>query len=225
LDFLKLLRSFEDLLFEVLTWIIYYPRTLWMVVRHPLQMLDYSNHEQMDEEQEQYTDTMSPPLLLLLTLVFAHVVEINTHQESIRAGSAMARAIVASDQNVIALRAVVFGLLPLFGAANYVRSKNLPLERKYLRGPFFAECYAATVFALMVATTTTMSTLFPSARPLLLPVGYTASTIWFLTVEVLQMRRSLGFSIIKALMLATWNLVKALVIVIAVGLALAGQIP
>src|SRR4051812_3770774 len=97
LDFLKLLRSFEDLLFEVLTWIIYYPRTLWMVVRHPLQMLDYSNHEQTDEEQEQYTDTMSPPLLLLLTLVLAHVVEINTHQESIQAGSAMARAIVASD--------------------------------------------------------------------------------------------------------------------------------
>jgi hypothetical protein len=46
LDFLKLLRSVEDLLFEVLTWIIYYPRTLWMVMRHPLQMIDYSDHEQ-----------------------------------------------------------------------------------------------------------------------------------------------------------------------------------
>ena len=167
---------------------------------------------------------MSPPLLLLLTLVLNYVVEINTHQESIKTGSAMARAIVASDQSVIALRAFVFGLLPLFGAVNYVRLKNLPLERKYLRAPFFAECYAATVFALSVAVTTrTLGTLVPSARPIVFTAGYLASTAWFLIVEVLQMRRVLTLSVAGALVLVTWNLVKALAIVIAVGIALAGR--
>ena len=48
MDFFKLLRSLDELLFEILTWIIYYPRTLWMVVRRPLRMIDYSNHEQVD---------------------------------------------------------------------------------------------------------------------------------------------------------------------------------
>ena len=224
MDFLKLLRSFEDLHFEVLTWILYYPRTLWMVIRHPVQMVDYSNHEQTDEVPEQYTDTMSPPLLLLLTLVLTHVAEVNTHQEGIRAGSAMARAMVASDQNVIALRAFIFGLLPLFCAANYVRLKKLPLERKYLRAPFFGECYAATIFALMVAATTTISALVPSLHAVLLPIGYSLSAVWFLSVEVLQMRHSLGLSIVKALGLALWNLVKALAIVTVLALALAGRI-
>jgi hypothetical protein len=137
LDFFKLLRSLDELLFEILTWIIYYPRTLWMVVRRPLRMIDYSNHEQVDKEEEQYTDTLSPPLLLLITLVFAHVIEVNVHREVIKAGSDMARAIVSSDQNVIALRAFVFGLLPLFTAAAYVKREKLPLERKYLRPPVF----------------------------------------------------------------------------------------
>ena len=95
MDFFKLLRSLDELLFEILTWIIYYPRTLWMVVRRPLRMIDYSNHEQVDKEEEQYTDTLSPPLLLLITLVFAHVIEVNVHREVIKAGSDMARAIVA----------------------------------------------------------------------------------------------------------------------------------
>jgi hypothetical protein len=225
MDFLKLIRSLEDFLFEVLTWIIYYPRTLWIVMRHPLQMLDYSDHEQSDEEQEQYTDTMSPPLLLLLTLVIGHVIEMNMPSApSIRTGSDMARTIVASDQNLIALRAFLFGLLPLFAATNYVKHKHLPLERKYLRAPFFGECYVAATFALLIVVTTGIAAMFPAAKPVLASLGIAGSTAWFLAVETLQMRRALGFSTIAALAHAIWILAKALIITAFVGVVLAGGI-
>jgi hypothetical protein len=222
LDFLKLLRSVEDLLFEVLTWIIYYPRTLWMVMRHPLQMIDYSDHEQSDDEQEQYTDTMSPPLLLLLTLVIGHVLEVTTRSLHIKAGNDMARMIVTSDQNLIALRAFLFGLLPLFAAQNYVKHKHLPLERKHLRAPFFGECYVAAIFALLVIVTTGVAAIFPMVKSLLIPLGVVGATAWFLTIETLQMRRALGFSTLAALTRAAWILAKALLLTVLVGVALAG---
>lgn len=225
MDFLKLIRSLEDFLFEVLTWIVYYPRTLWIVIRHPLQMLDYSDHEQSDEEQEQYADTMSPPLLLLLTLVIGHAIEINMPSApSIRTGSDMARTIVASDQNLIALRAFLFGLLPLFAATNYVKHKHLPLERKYLRAPFFGECYVTAIFALLVIVTTGIAAMLPAAKPVLAPLGIAGSTAWFLTVETMQIKRALGFSAIAALAQAVWILAKALIITVLVGVVLAGGI-
>lgn len=224
MDFFKLLRSLDELLFECLTWLLYYPRTLWMVMRHPLQMIDYSDHEQTDQAEEQYTDTISPPLLLLLTLVLGHVLEVNTHSGTIKAGSDMARAIVASDQNVIALRAFVFGLMPLFTASYYLKRKKLPLERKHLRAPFFAECYVVAVFALFIEVTTGVSALFPDIGRVTLPLGYVSAATWYLSVEVLQLRRTLGLGVIAAMAQAAWVLLKALAIAILVALALAGGV-
>lgn len=43
-----ILRSIEELLYEVMTWLIFYPRTMWQVIRHPGRMIDYSDHEQTD---------------------------------------------------------------------------------------------------------------------------------------------------------------------------------
>lgn len=222
MDFFKLLRSLDELLFEFLTWIIYYPRTLWMVVRRPLRMLDYSDHELRDEGEEQYTDTLSPPLLLLITVVIAHVIEVNLHSEIIKAGSDMARAIVSSDQNVIALRAFVFGLLPLFTAAAYVKRKGLPLERKYLRAPFFAECYVVAVFVVFITATSAASSLYPKIAHIVIPLGYTGAVSWYLIVETLQLRRTLGLGVAAAVAQASWVLLKALFLAILVGVALAG---
>jgi len=42
MDFLKIVRSIEGLLYEVMSWIIFYPTTMWRVIRHPLTMMKYS---------------------------------------------------------------------------------------------------------------------------------------------------------------------------------------
>ena len=36
MEFLKFIRSLEELLYEVMTWMLFYPRTLWRVLRRPL---------------------------------------------------------------------------------------------------------------------------------------------------------------------------------------------
>jgi hypothetical protein len=52
-DFLKIIRSLEELLYEVMTWLVFYPRTMWRIVAHPLATTAYSEHEQTDTAAEQ----------------------------------------------------------------------------------------------------------------------------------------------------------------------------
>jgi len=198
LDFLKLIRSFEDLLFELLCWLIYYPRTLWLVVRHPLRMVDYSNHEQTDAEEEQYSDTLSPPLLLLITLGLLHGLELSLNTQHIQAHNAVGAMVVGSDENLILWRSFVYGLLPLFAALHVVRHKRQPLERKYLRPPFFGQCYLVSAYALMVAIAT-MTT--QHASPERWVIGQSAvglATLWYLWVQSMLFRTMLDMRPLRA---------------------------
>ena len=69
MDFIGIIRSLEELLYEVMSWLIFYPRTLWRTLTNPAAVTAYSDAEQNDRPDEQYTDTLSPPLLLMITMV------------------------------------------------------------------------------------------------------------------------------------------------------------
>ena len=79
MDFLKILRSFEEFIFEATTWLLFYPLTLWRIVRGPLAAMDYSDREQADPEDKRYDDAISPPLVLLATIVIANFVSVAVH--------------------------------------------------------------------------------------------------------------------------------------------------
>lgn len=226
MDFIKLIRSFGDLLFEVLSWIIYYPRTLWLVLTHPLRMIDYSNHEQRDSEEEQYTDTLAPPLLLLLTILLLHFLAIGMGKtESIPVPNKSVHALINTDQNLVLLRSFLFGFLPLFAALNYVRKRKLSLERKNLRPPFYGECYLAAVYAIMISLSSAVGR---SHFDYSLGIGwalFTASTLWYWTIQAMQFRRALGLSMAHAAASAVWVYLEALFYLLIVALLLGGGLP
>lgn len=59
MELLKILRSFEEFLFEAISWLIFYPLTLWRVLRDPLAAMEYSDREQADAEERRYDDALS----------------------------------------------------------------------------------------------------------------------------------------------------------------------
>lgn len=223
MDLLKLIRSFGDLLFEVLSWLIYYPRTLWLVLKHPLRMIEYSNHEQRDRDEEQYSDTLSPPLLLLLTIVLLHALEVGLGRAGeIQARNAAIQSILDSDQNLVLLRSFLFGLLPLFAALHWVRKRDLPLERRNLRPPFFGQCYIAAIHALQVSAATLVGGAgFKGASVFGLLIAV-ASVTWYLTVQAMQFRRSLDLIWLRAVGSALWVYLVALLYLLALALIIAG---
>src|SRR6478736_6605240 len=76
MDFMRLLKSIEELLYELVCWLLFYPLTLWRTLRHPQAMMRYADVELGDDLPEQYSDALSPPLFLLITLLLAHGLEL-----------------------------------------------------------------------------------------------------------------------------------------------------
>ena len=77
LDFMKIVRSIEELLYEAITWLLFYPLTLWRCVRHPGTLTAYTTEELQDAPDQQFTENISPPLFLMLSVLVAHLVELS----------------------------------------------------------------------------------------------------------------------------------------------------
>jgi len=208
LDFMKLLRSFEEFIFEALSWLVFYPLTVWRIVSRPLATMAYSDAQQQAAEDRRYDETLSPPLLLLITVVLVNAIAAVMHAQDVRATSRVTEALLASPQNIALFRAGVFSLVPLVAAATLLRRTKTPLSRATLRPPFYAQCYLATpcciVFGLGV-------TIFHRSD---LPNALGASLMalgggWFLATQARWFRSRLGIGWADAAWTAVWALIRA----------------
>ena len=192
MDFLRIVRSLEELLYEVMTWLVFYPKTMWRIVVRPTAMMRYSDAELGDTPDEQYTDTLSPPLFLMLTILIAHGVGLALGAKRPEGSTEFARTLFGSDQNILIFRSLFFALFALIGATTVVGRRGLGLDRNTLRGPFYAQCYLTAPFALAVSVSialsiTTMRGTGPAAAALAL-----AGIVWYLWVEAVWFRLELN---------------------------------
>lgn len=151
MNFFNLLQSLDELLYEVMSWLVFYPITLWRTLVRPLKMMDYSDVEQGDASDQQYTDTLSPPLFLLLSLILVHAAEIAlVGNDAVVASKVGLSAFVSNNTDLIILRIVSYSLFPVMMATRMVRAQALQVNRDTLRAPFYSQCYVAAVLAMML---------------------------------------------------------------------------
>ena len=58
---MKLLKSFEDFIFEAASWLIFYPLTLGRIMLHPLKTMEYSDREQTEDTDHRYDAATARP--------------------------------------------------------------------------------------------------------------------------------------------------------------------
>lgn len=151
MNFFNLLQSLDELLYEVMSWLVFYPITLWRTLVRPLKMMDYSDLEQGDASDQQYTDTLSPPLFLLLSLILIHAAEIAlVGNDAVVASKVGLSAFVSNNTDLIILRIVSYSLFPVMMATRLVRAKHVQVNRDTLRAPFYSQCYVAAVLAMLL---------------------------------------------------------------------------
>jgi hypothetical protein len=222
IDFLKILRSFEEFIFEAATWLIFYPVTMWRVLRRPLQTMAYSDAEQSEDNEHRYDDTLSPPLLLLITLLIGSAITAIAHIATPEATSSGLRLVLASPQNTLMFRAILFSLIPLIAATSLLHRQKKALSRESLRPPFYAQCYLAAPCALIV---TAGNDIFfrPDLPNAVGAAIMLAGGTWFLVVQTLWFRRKLDVAYGAAAWIAVWGALRALaamfVVLLAVGLS------
>jgi hypothetical protein len=211
MDFMKILRSFEEFIFEATSWLIFYPLTMWRIIRRPLATMDYSDREQADSEEKRYDDALSPPLVLLATIVLWNLIGIEAHVPGLEAESTAMKTLAASQQNLVLFRSLVFSLIPLISAASLVHRQGKKLSRESLRAPFYAQCYlAAPCVAFMSAGGLIFHrTEIPNVIGLTVMV---AGAAWFLTIQTIWFRHKLSTSYLKAALIGVWAIARALAI-------------
>lgn len=221
MDLLKLLRSFEELLFEVMTWLFFYPRTLWRIVRAPIATMDYAKAEEAEPEDDRFDDALNPPLLLLLTLVLANAAGWAAHVPKPAAASPLMQSLFNSQQNLLMFRCLIFSLVPLIAALTLLGKQGAAVSRKSLREPFYAQCYLAAPFALVVSLGGIG--LQRGGAYAAMGLGLVAlGTGWLLTVQTLWFRERLNVSALAGLRMSVWAFLRAvgafLLIVIPIAL-------
>jgi hypothetical protein len=201
-DFIKVIRSIEELLYEVMSWLVFYPRTMWRILAHPAATTVYSDAEQGDDPAEQYTETLSPPLLLMLTILIAHGFELGMGTKLPQVKTALGKALLGTEQNLLMLRALMFSVFPLAAATTLVRRRQLDLDRKALRAPFFSQCYLTAPFALAISVAGIVMRAELAAARLAAEALFVLGCAWYLGAETGWFRRQLDVSTGRAFLVA-----------------------
>jgi len=216
MDFMKLLRSFEEFLFEATSWLLFYPLTMWRVLIHPLRTMAYSDAEQGDDEAGRYDDALTPPLFLLITVVLMNLIALAAHlPQTAPGGGTLRHAVFDSPQNAALFRALVFSLIPLVAAVTLLRRQGVRLSRESLRPPFYAQCYLAGPTAVFLNGGSIIFQRHDIPNALGLGVML-VGLAWFLTAQTLWFSVRLGIGRIRAAGVAVWALVLALACFIAI---------
>jgi hypothetical protein len=152
MDFFKLMQSLDELLFEIVSWFLFYPLTLWRMIHSPLKTMASAKVELAEAAHRQFDDTIPPPLFLALTLVLVHVVELGVlgHSYLATVNPELSRTI-GSHTNLTVLRIVIIALLPLTAAVRFLRAQGSHIDRPAIKAPFYSQCYAAALFGILMA--------------------------------------------------------------------------
>ncbi|MFN6935025.1 MAG: hypothetical protein ACK4NZ_07725 [Tsuneonella sp.] len=208
---MKILKSLEEALYEVMVWLVFYPLTMWQVLTRPAAMMSYADDELDDADVDRYSDKLSPPIFLAITLGLSHVLELAMGIHTEQPG------VLSQDQNLIAFRMIVFSVFPLVLAVRLLRRKGVALDRKTLRPPFYAQCFVAAPWALVAAA----ATLYASAggasprRTAVAIAVVTVAWIWYMALQANWFARNLDISWARGLWNAVVTFLQATVIIIA----------
>lgn len=188
MDFMRLLKSLEELLYEVMVMLVFFPRTLYLVFRHPQRMMDYADTELGDVQSEQYNDTLSPPLFLMICLAANHLIE----QALPAADRGSLPAFLHETQNLLMFRVFMFSLLPLVLALRLLGRLGIALDRETLRPVFYSQCFVTAPIALLVGLATSLWQIGGTAPTQAATLILWGGIVWYLVQQTLWFRTKLG---------------------------------
>jgi hypothetical protein len=152
MDLIRLLRSLEEFLYELAGWLVFYPRTFWRVLVRPGGMALYTRTQLELPAASQFVDTISPVLMLLLSVVLIHLIELAAGLPAPTLSSGLRQLLFGTEQALLLTRSVFFCMLALAASVTTLAFQGKPLNRETLRAPFSIQSYLVAVFAVLLST-------------------------------------------------------------------------
>ncbi len=152
MDMMRLLRSLEEFLYELVGWIVFYPRTFWRILWHPGAIARYTRHELSEEPDRQFQETISPVLMLILSVGLAHALEMALKLPPPKIDSPLGQLLFGSEQGLLLTRSFVFCIYALGAALGTLRRERLAITRDTLREPFSIQAFLACPFVVLLSS-------------------------------------------------------------------------
>jgi hypothetical protein len=178
MDFVAILRSLEALLFEIVSWLLFYPATLWEALRRPIALSRRASEEFALPQDARYEHFLSPPLFLVLSLILGQLLE-GLSIGSIDQGlSNLMTPVLGGKVNLLAVTAVVAAVWPTIAAAFIFWNTHEPLNRTRMRDLFYQQCVLIAPFVFFLSLSEIVSTYgrYIGVGALLL------SALWYISV-------------------------------------------
>lgn len=222
MNFVQWLNSLDELLYELMSWLIFFPVTLGRMIRHPLATMKYAEDQLLLEPERQYRSTVSPPIMLILTIVVVQGIglAVGDGTSPIVAHKRGLAGLVNDNTTLLLLRLVLFGLFALVLAARKVHRSEETLDRDILKPPFYAQCYAISPFALLASGGLTIAT-HPHSHPLVHAAGIVAIIAAFLFYGIVQVRwfsRELNQTLLRSFVDASIGMIASVALTVCLGL-------
>lgn len=142
MDLKCILRSLKKFLYELVGWMVFYPRTFWRILRHPAAIARYAQQELTGDPEHQFTDTISPVLMLILSVVLAHALEMASRLPLPNVDSPVGTLLFGSAQGLLLTRCVVFCAFAFVAAL---------VTRETLRTPFSIQAFLVSPFVVLLS--------------------------------------------------------------------------
>lgn len=211
MDFLKILKSFEEFVYEALTWLVLLPRTLWRIVVAPRRMTHYAGVQLASQSETRFSEAVSPPLLLILCVLISHFVDLAVRNPVPAADESLANVLLSSEQNLLLYRTIAFGVWSLAGAVYMLVRTHQPVNRETLRAPFYEQCYLVAPFAFAISVSVTLIALGRLWSLLTAVLLSLSATTWFWLAQAAWLRDRASLSL--------WRSLAAAILVVMVGSA------
>jgi hypothetical protein len=214
MDFMKILRSFEEFLYEIMSWLVFYPRTLFRILRRPVAMADYTLREMDEEQDRQFAEAISPPLTLILSLLLAHVAELIFAAPLTYPHNRIGQAIFGTEQGLLLFRCVCFSTYALVAAAWTMYRTRQRVDRDTLRGPFYIQSYLAAPFAVLFSLSSLVTREGGHALHVAGIVLCVASIVWYIGARMMVYRHFSGCSVLRSSAIVITNFVLTTVVIL-----------
>ncbi|MGE8225359.1 MAG: hypothetical protein ACN6RK_06195 [Stenotrophomonas sp.] len=223
MDFLKILKSFEEFVYEALTWLVLLPRTLWRIVVSPRRMTSYAGAQLTSQSEARFSEAISPPLLLILCVLLSHFMDLAMRNPTPEPVAGLGAMVLSSEQNLLLYRTIAFGVWSLVGAVYLLVRTHHPVDRDTLRAPFYEQCYLVAPFAFTMSISLTLIALERTWALLVAAVIFIAATGWFWLAQAAWFRARASLNPWRSLVAATLVLVIGSVVNAGVGRALGSK--
>lgn len=142
----KILQSLEEAIFEIMSWIMLLPKTLFEVIFKPRKAIAYVKSEWNKEKSEaRFDEFLSPIFFWILVAVLPLTYTFLTEKELQEGG-----IFAVFSENKLLLGAAI-AALPLLVYVTWIELiNNRPIRKSALQQMFYVQCYITSPIVLLV---------------------------------------------------------------------------